>query len=143
MNFIGNRISSLMAKEISYEPVNTDPDHLNSAQLRRILRSDRFLGRWKVIAPFAWIITTTLYFILVASLLKTHYFDKPSKIRCSKELSTYSPALEAVEYEEIQFQNSFFEPSVYRGKPTPERNEAWRVLWDGKTAKSNSDWKIM
>lgn len=128
-----------MAKEISYEPLHADTNQSNDVQSRRTLGSDRSLRRWQVISRFAWIVITTLYFVLIAALLKTHYFDDLSNIRCGKQLSTYSPALEAVEYEQIQFQNSFFEPSIYRGKPTPERNEAWRILWDGKIAKSNDN----
>jgi hypothetical protein len=124
-----------MTKDISYEPVSSDRDQFDAIPLGRRPRSRRILDHWQVVAPFAWIFTTTLSLVLVAYILKAHFYDKPTKIQCARELSTYSPAWEAVEYDEIHFQNSFFEPSIYRGKPTPERNEAWRVLWDRETGR--------
>ncbi|KAL2277824.1 hypothetical protein FJTKL_15115 [Diaporthe vaccinii] len=47
-----------------------------------------------------------------------------------KKLSVWSPAFEAVEYVDVQFQNSFFEESRYRGRPTPEIERAWFDLWN-------------
>ncbi len=41
-----------------------------------------------------------------------------------------APAFEAVEYVDIQFQNGFHEKSKYRGKPTPELEQAWLDLWN-------------
>lgn len=41
-----------------------------------------------------------------------------------------APAFEAVEYVDVQFQNSFFEESKYRGRPTPELEDAWFDLWN-------------
>ncbi|KAM0806640.1 putative Tat pathway signal sequence [Seiridium cardinale] len=48
---------------------------------------------------------------------------------CTRELSTYSPALEAVEYYKYEYPNDFYERDEYRGPPTPEREAAWRRLW--------------
>ena len=42
---------------------------------------------------------------------------------------------DVVEYEDVQFSNTFFQPSPYRGKPTPELEKAWSDLWKSKTAK--------
>lgn len=39
-----------------------------------------------------------------------------------------APALEAVEYHDIDFINDFNSTSIYRGPPTPEREEAWDKL---------------
>ncbi|KXX81085.1 hypothetical protein MMYC01_202794 [Madurella mycetomatis] len=41
-----------------------------------------------------------------------------------------APAFEAVRYQDVQFQNSFSEKSVYRGKPTPRLEQAWLDLWN-------------
>ncbi|KAI1126440.1 hypothetical protein F5Y10DRAFT_267103 [Nemania abortiva] len=40
-----------------------------------------------------------------------------------------APALAGIEMEEVTFQNSFNEPSVYRGPPTPELEDAWHNLY--------------
>ncbi|RAK97889.1 oxidase ustYa family protein, partial [Aspergillus ibericus CBS 121593] len=46
------------------------------------------------------------------------------------ELTGPAPALEAVEYIDVKFQNRFNEHSIYRGKPTPELEQAWLDLWN-------------
>ncbi|KAH0427185.1 hypothetical protein CcaCcLH18_09852 [Colletotrichum camelliae] len=33
------------------------------------------------------------------------------------------------EYEEVQFDNAFWKPSPYKGKPTPELEAKWKELW--------------
>lgn len=38
--------------------------------------------------------------------------------------------LEAVEYEQVTLANDFDEPSIYRGYPTREREQAWEALWN-------------
>ncbi|GJN83108.1 hypothetical protein PLIIFM63780_006656 [Purpureocillium lilacinum] len=45
-------------------------------------------------------------------------------------MSVWSPAFEAVEYQDVQFQNRFSEKSPYRGKPTRELEKAWLDLWN-------------
>lgn len=51
-----------------------------------------------------------------------------------------APALEAVEYVDVQFQNKFNEHSIYRGKPTPELEKAWLDLWNCKFPSSVDSW---
>jgi hypothetical protein len=36
---------------------------------------------------------------------------------------------DAIEIYEGDFNNPFAHPSIYRGPPTPEREEAWKQLW--------------
>lgn len=83
---------------------------------------------------------------------------KPSDRSCARQLSSYcrffpcfltlpkhlgapklkrdmligyvAPMIDAVEYEEITFANDFEQPSIYRGYPTYEREQAWKNLWD-------------
>ncbi|KAE8374158.1 hypothetical protein BDV26DRAFT_284484 [Aspergillus bertholletiae] len=50
--------------------------------------------------------------------------------RCARHLSTWSPALEAVEYVDVEFQNAFHQPSIYRGAPNEEREKSWFDLWN-------------
>jgi hypothetical protein len=40
--------------------------------------------------------------------------------------------MEAVEYEWVTFENTFFQESEYRGKPTPELEKSWDDLWNCK-----------
>ena len=49
--------------------------------------------------------------------------------RCIRQLSTWSPALDAVEYEEVHLHNAFDKPSEYRGPPTSKLEKAWQDLW--------------
>lgn len=42
----------------------------------------------------------------------------------------WSPALDAVEFVDVKFQNSFLEHTIYRGTPNPDRERAWRDLWN-------------
>ncbi|KAK1973944.1 hypothetical protein LZ30DRAFT_814329 [Colletotrichum cereale] len=70
------------------------------------------------------ILTTFLLIILFAVSTRQTLTDKD----CAKLLSPYSPALEAVEYEWVTYQNSFDQPSAYRGQPTSELEQAWNDL---------------
>jgi hypothetical protein len=40
--------------------------------------------------------------------------------------------LDVVEYEDVQFSNAFFQPSPYKGQPTPELEKAWSDLWKSR-----------
>ena len=46
-----------------------------------------------------------------------------------------APALDVVRYEEVEFQNLFDEPSIYRGPPTAEREQAWQDLWERESSR--------
>ncbi|KAI8627968.1 hypothetical protein F5Y19DRAFT_465573 [Xylariaceae sp. FL1651] len=41
-----------------------------------------------------------------------------------------APALDAVEFVDVKFQNSFLEHTIYRGIPNRERERAWLDLWN-------------
>ena len=45
--------------------------------------------------------------------------------RLTRTLSATAPALDAVEYIQLDFNDAFNSTSIYRGPPTPEREEAW------------------
>ncbi|KAK4455388.1 hypothetical protein QBC34DRAFT_374227 [Podospora aff. communis PSN243] len=84
---------------------------------------------WRIFGPLAWLITTSL-FGAVCILLAAAVTRQPTDAECTARLSVWSPAFEAVRYEDVQFQNSFSQKSVYRGKPTPELEQAWLDLWN-------------
>lgn len=45
-------------------------------------------------------------------------------------MTSLAPALDALEYYELDFENEFEESSTYRGPPTLARENAWAELWD-------------
>jgi Mycotoxin biosynthesis protein UstYa len=51
---------------------------------------------------------------------------------CTRRMSTYSPLIEddLIRYHPRQYEGDFFKPSIYRGQPTLEKEEAWLGLWD-------------
>ena len=46
------------------------------------------------------------------------------------QIFTVAPMMEAVKYEQVQFENAFHQKSKYRGTPTPELEQAWLDLWN-------------
>ncbi|CAK7237964.1 hypothetical protein SEUCBS140593_010228 [Sporothrix eucalyptigena] len=48
-------------------------------------------------------------------------------------LSTWSPAMDVVEYYQTTFAGEFLAPSVWRGTPSPELDEAWDRISRGGT----------
>lgn len=49
-------------------------------------------------------------------------------LACAKQLSVYSPALEAVQYRTTIFNGTFGLDSVYRGPPSPDIDAAWERI---------------
>lgn len=39
---------------------------------------------------------------------------------------------------DVEFQNSFTEHSAFRGKPNPEREQAWLDLWNCRSTNPHS-----
>ncbi|KAH8879266.1 hypothetical protein GQ53DRAFT_855067 [Thozetella sp. PMI_491] len=80
----------------------------------------------------AWVFHACLgagvLFLMALSSFITTIILKPSDRQCVERLSLYSPAFEAIEYVEYDFENSFNSTTIYRGPPTPEREEAWQQL---------------
>ncbi|KZT69728.1 hypothetical protein DAEQUDRAFT_726394 [Daedalea quercina L-15889] len=58
---------------------------------------------------------------LVLFYLSLHNPD----VQCTRRLSTYSPAIEAVEYHDVMFNGSLHHTSEFRGTPSPEVDAAW------------------
>jgi len=71
-----------------------------------------------------------LCLICVAILaLEKIYPRIPTDLECTQKLNAWSPVFDVVEYEDVQFSNTFYQPSLYRGKPTPKLEKAWHDLW--------------
>ncbi|KAI1420871.1 hypothetical protein F5Y12DRAFT_719090 [Xylaria sp. FL1777] len=66
--------------------------------------------------------------LLVVTLISMTLAFKPTDNQCARQLSIYSPAMEAVGYVEYDFDNAFNSQSIYRGPPTDEREAAWHAL---------------
>ncbi|KAJ4360450.1 uncharacterized protein N0V89_001013 [Didymosphaeria variabile] len=69
-------------------------------------------------------------FVVSTALLALAYSRPISDASCTRQLFSYSPALEAVEYHEEDYKGVFHQASIYRGTPTDEIDENWRELWD-------------
>ncbi|GAW23811.1 hypothetical protein ANO14919_133880 [Xylariales sp. No.14919] len=125
--------------EHQYAPVGSPSDDVESNQASEEMNSTiekdfRFLGsdsrlRWRLFGPVAWSLTT---FLLAAAvcLLGAAVTREPNEAKCVAKTNSWSPALEAVRYQDVKWQNTFSEKSIYRGKPTKEREQAWLDLWD-------------
>ncbi|KAH9828729.1 uncharacterized protein C8Q71DRAFT_792669 [Rhodofomes roseus] len=60
-----------------------------------------------------------------ASLVLFYRSLHVSETQCAERLSAYSPAIQAVEYNDVVFNGSLRHPSEFRGSPTPELDAAW------------------
>ncbi|GJP93025.1 DUF3328 domain protein [Aspergillus niger] len=64
---------------------------------------------------------------------------EPSEAACTRKMSSYSPALEAVEYHDETLQGEFMQPSPFRGTPTPELDARWEEIADGNAFNVDSN----
>ncbi|KAL8387061.1 hypothetical protein RB595_010185 [Gaeumannomyces hyphopodioides] len=85
-------------------------------------------SRWRRHASNPVIVLLAVLCALVTTLLGVVLLSKPTDNQCARQLSVWSPALEAVEYVSLDFDNAFNSTSKYRGPPTPEVEQAWHNL---------------
>ncbi|OJJ99189.1 hypothetical protein ASPACDRAFT_43854 [Aspergillus aculeatus ATCC 16872] len=114
-----------MSDSRDFEP-STDDGQESASNDRRVLMRHQTLRGWKkhILSPV--VITLIVLCLLVcglivAVLVKLH----PTDGQCSRQLSSWSPALDAVEYIDYDFDGAFNATSIYRGPPTHERESAW------------------
>ncbi|KAK1751708.1 hypothetical protein QBC47DRAFT_433711 [Echria macrotheca] len=72
-----------------------------------------------------------LYLVFSIALATVTFFAGRHSVSlkdCGIRLSTWSPALEAIEYQQVMFDARFAAPSIYRGKPTPQLDGAWETM---------------
>ncbi|KAI9726999.1 MAG: hypothetical protein M1834_008581 [Cirrosporium novae-zelandiae] len=71
------------------------------------------------------LLANLLLFSISLTLLIHGTIQKPTDAECIERTSIYSPLLEAIKYEDRDYENYFSHPSIYRGPPTAEREAAW------------------
>ncbi|KAK2058041.1 hypothetical protein LY76DRAFT_616784 [Colletotrichum caudatum] len=71
------------------------------------------------------------FFTILLLSSRLWFQGRPTDAACAKQLSPYSPYFETgnMEFLEYTEENHLMQPSPYRGKPTPEIEEAWIRLW--------------
>lgn len=101
----------------------------------------RHRRRWARVLP--WVLHLLLLSISATLFLLS--LRKPSDSQCARRLSAYcaylrsmptsraltpvaASLIESVEYHDIKFNGSLFNPSVYMGKPSPELDGAWNAI---------------
>ncbi|KAI0947367.1 hypothetical protein AcV7_009811 [Taiwanofungus camphoratus] len=83
--------------------------------------------RWHRLWP--WLANGVLFCVSIALFVLS--FRRTNNVQCGKQLSTFSPAFEAIEYQPILFNGTFNFPSIYRGHPTAEIDAAWNRISTG------------
>lgn len=64
-----------------------------------------------------------IYTLAIVYWMKNH---KPSDHECSKQINSYSPAMEVVkDLQDTFYKGTFDAPSIFRGAPNPELDLAW------------------
>lgn len=81
----------------------------------------------------------SIFMLIVSFTLVVAGSRYPNDAQCTKKMSTWSPLLEAVEYEWRPFKEE--EPNPYYGKPTEQLEKTWGLLWECKRS-SNSSFPI-
>ncbi|KAE9963083.1 hypothetical protein BLS_009708 [Venturia inaequalis] len=121
------------------DPENFEDDysstgHSSQADLANMLRFSNQQKSWRRHLPCPLMGAVCLLIVLATINIFLLLIRTPTDAQCTKQLSTYffltlaAPALEAVEYEEMDFTAIFNSTSIYRGPPTPEREKAWTRL---------------
>ncbi|KAH7039412.1 hypothetical protein B0J12DRAFT_762674, partial [Macrophomina phaseolina] len=74
-----------------------------------------------------------LVFVLIALNILLLIWLLPPRVDdsfCAKQLSSHSPLLDVVEYTTLMVDVPYREETVYQGEPTPERDQAWKDLFE-------------
>ncbi|KAI1263900.1 hypothetical protein F5Y18DRAFT_428783 [Xylariaceae sp. FL1019] len=72
-----------------------------------------------------------IIYTLITSIIvsfATIMLHRPSDQSCVRQLSLWSPVLDAVEYSSLDFDNEFAHKTKYRGPPTGDVESAWHEL---------------
>ncbi|KZL82193.1 hypothetical protein CI238_09445 [Colletotrichum incanum] len=68
--------------------------------------------------------------LLLGLSVLVHFHPKSATDQeCLRRLNVASPVHDVFEYEDVQFDNAFWKPSPYKGKPTPDLESKWKDLW--------------
>ncbi|MCJ1225796.1 hypothetical protein MMC12_002445 [Toensbergia leucococca] len=131
-------------KETTYSPVSSAEDGRMASQESEESLLNGHTRRREAKSHSIWtfaIAFNVLFFLAGCSSLALTIFWKREvdENTCARKTSVWSPALDVVRYEEVEFQNLFDEPSIYRGPPTAEREQAWQDLWEHNTVSIPAD----
>ncbi|RWA08994.1 hypothetical protein EKO27_g6101 [Xylaria grammica] len=113
----------------SLDPLMSDQDNESGVQWAMKHQEGsgrRHIPRWRRITLAELLLIILISFTIV--LISISLAFKPTDKQCARQLSVYSPAMDAVEYIEYDFDNAFGSQSIYRGPPTDEREAAWHAL---------------
>ncbi|KAL9035442.1 MAG: hypothetical protein Q9214_006580, partial [Letrouitia sp. 1 TL-2023] len=120
------------SKEASYrplmspdEPRDSVTDDTGSSSDESLLEQYQSRRRWQRSTPSPLLVSVIILVLLIFGLIIAILTQKPTDMQCTKQLSMYSPAIEAVEYIDIDFDDDFDSTNIFRGPPTPEREDAW------------------
>ncbi|EFQ24894.1 hypothetical protein CGRA01v4_06855 [Colletotrichum graminicola] len=121
------------SKETSYKPLMSEETR-DSESLEGSMYSingapkHRLWSKWKLRLQSLYMGHTSFLCLVVLSMAFGFAFSvlrAPSDQDCARQLSMWSPVLDAVEYIQYDFDDAFNSTSIYRGPPTPEREQAW------------------
>ncbi|GAW15925.1 hypothetical protein ANO14919_053470 [Xylariales sp. No.14919] len=113
----------------SLDPLMSDQDNESGVQWamkRQEGSGRRHIPSWRRITLAELLLIILISFTI--ALISISLAFKPTDKQCARQLSVYSPAMDAVEYIEYDFDNAFGSQSIYRGPPTDEREAAWHAL---------------
>jgi hypothetical protein len=134
-------------------------DEQNVPFLDRQEDQRRLPGRLEQLSrPPSLISAAVVFFVASVAAVIATFTWQPSDRQCARTLSAYctrfsllyiiasfaslvtvqslltrpsiAPITEAVEYEWVTLENNINQPSIYRGRPTPELEQAWGRLWE-------------
>lgn len=84
----------------------------------------------------AYLICCAIFLVASFTLILASW-QFPTDAQCTRKMSTWSPMLEAVEYEWRHFREDI--PNIYYEKPTAEVEKAWGKLWECMSIELCSD----
>ncbi|KAF2445871.1 hypothetical protein P171DRAFT_484526 [Karstenula rhodostoma CBS 690.94] len=136
MNTLHAKISGLFSTRKYYQLgteslLNPKEGDYNEGESERSLEDSPLQGR---LLPhrrqFLILTISLLFFVFLSIALAGAYALKRTSDRdCGIQTGVFSPANEAVEYLEMEFDNAFAHDTIYRGPPTPDLERAWEDLW--------------
>ena len=88
-------------------------------------------SRYGTLSGYAFPVSVLLLLLSSINLILA-LRHRPTDQQCVAQTSVWSPALEAVEFVEMDFENKFGHKSPYRGPPTEEIEAKWESLYLSK-----------
>ncbi|KAL2221995.1 hypothetical protein M432DRAFT_601161 [Thermoascus aurantiacus ATCC 26904] len=77
---------------------------------------------------YIWMLEILLLISSVAFFFSGLGRRAPTDKECAAQLSAYSPAIGAVEYETIKFQGALLDRNPFKGPPSPALDAAWKEI---------------